>query len=92
MKEKNKLSPYKKAVNASWLPYDVHTKCAYIKMCSNREVVVEDAGKLVNYTDECVKVVQQKQVINIRGKDLKIICLANNDIRVTGFIISVSFE
>ena len=92
MKEKNKLSVYKRAVNASWLPYDVCTSNAYIKMCSNREILVEDAGKLVNYTDECVKVVQKKQVICINGRNLKIICLANNDIRVTGFICSVSFE
>lgn len=92
MNKKNKLSVYQRAVNASWLPYDVATKCAYIKMCSNREILVEDAGKLVNYTDDCVKVVQKKQVICICGSNLKIICLANNDIRVTGFIASVSFE
>ena len=92
MNKKNKLSTYKRVVNASWLPYDVTSRCAYIKMCSNREILVEDAGKLVNYTDECVRVLQNKQLICICGNNLKIICLANNDIRVTGFIASVSFE
>ena len=74
------------------VPFDMIFKKPYIIMCSNREIVVEDAGKLVHYDGECVKVMQKKTCIAVCGSNLKLLCLANNDIRIAGIINSVSFE
>ena len=89
---KSKLSFTEKISNASNIPFDMVTKLPYVKMYSNREIVVEDAGKLTSYSNECIKVRQKNNVVCICGCDLKLLCLSNGDLRVTGFIKSVSFE
>lgn len=64
----------------------------YIKICSNREITVEDAGKLLHYDNCLVKVRQGKNKLSITGNELVIKFLANNDIRVEGCIYGISFE
>ncbi len=76
----------------SGLPLDAVTDCPYIKMCSNREITIEDAGKLLHYEKELVKVSQHKKNIVVEGEKLDIVCLANKDIRVCGIIEKISFE
>ena len=90
--KKKQLNITQKISEKSNIPFDMMFKNPYIIMCSNREIIVEDAGKLVHYDSECVKVMQRKNCIAVSGNNLKLLCLANNDIRVAGFINSVSFE
>ncbi len=92
-KRKNKgLPASSKLANATQIPFDMASKQPYIKMFSNREVVIEDAGNLVHYDDCCIKVKQHKNIVFVNGSNLKLICLVNNDLRVTGFINNVGFE
>jgi len=90
--KKNKLALSAKLSNVTQLPFDMAMSRPYIKMCHNREAIIEDAGKLLHYDKECIKVKQHKDTVIIEGKDLKIICLANGDLRVVGFVSGVSFE
>lgn len=90
--KKKHLNLTQKISEKSDIPFDMVFKNPYIIMCSNREIIVEDAGKLVHYDGECVKVMQRKTCIAVCGSNLRLVCLANNDIRVAGFINSVSFE
>ena len=92
MSKKNKLTVAERIANAVEIPVDMAMSLPYIKMCSNREIVIEDAGKLIHYDGECVKVCQRNMRVTVCGRELKIKCLANNDIRVMGFILSVMFE
>lgn len=94
MSKRNKqiLTTSQKLSNFTQIPFDMTQPLPYICMCSNREIMVEDAGKLLHYDCECIKVKQRNVNICIEGKELKLMCLANNDMRVTGFICRVCFE
>lgn len=87
-----KLGATQKMSLVTQIPFDMLTKMPYIKMCSNRDITIEDAGKLLHYDSQLVKVKQGKNSVVITGSDLKIKCLANNDLRVEGCIYSISFE
>ena len=89
---KTRLSVAEKLSNVSNIPIDMATRLPYVRMYSNREIIIEDAGKLTAYSEECMKVRQKNNVICICGSGLKLVCLSNGDISVTGFIKSVSFE
>ena len=92
MKKKNSLTVLSKISNATSLPLDAVMKKPMIKMMSNREIVIEDAGKLVHYSNECVKIRQGKITVCICGSTLKLKCLADSGLMVDGFITDVSFE
>ncbi len=92
MAKRNRLTVAEKLANAVEIPVDMALSLPYLKMCSNREIVIEDAGKLIHYDGECVRVSQRNMRVTVCGRDLKLKCLANNDLRVTGFIVSVQFE
>ena len=91
-KNKTKLSATENISNITQLPFDMAMGLPYIKMSSNREVLIEDAGNIVHYDESCVKVRQRKNVVFVSGNNLKLIYLVNNDLRVTGFITCVGFE
>ncbi len=74
------------------IPFDMLSGMPLIKMMSNREIVVEDAGVLICYNENNVKMSQGKIYICITGRGLKIKCLSNNSISVSGYITSVSFD
>ena len=90
--KKERLTASQKISNLTQIPFDMARSLPYISMCSNREIVVEDAGKLLHYDGECIKVRQGNVNVCVEGKELKLMYLANNDMRVTGFICRVSFE
>ena len=94
MNKKNKtgLSAAENISNVTQLPFDMAIGLPYIKLSSNREVFIEDAGNLVHYDECCVKVRQHKNVVSVSGNNLKLVFLVNNDLRITGFITGVSFE
>lgn len=90
--KKYKLSATQRLSNAIQIPLDMATSLPYIKMYSNRELIVEDAGKLLHYDCTCVKVRQANLTISVSGNSLRIKCLSNNDMSVTGYITSLCFE
>lgn len=90
--KKQRLSTAARLSNATQIPIDMAAGCPYVKMCFNREIIVEDAGNLIQYNDENVKVKQRKNTVSVCGRGLKLSFLSNGDLRVTGFVKSVSFE
>ena len=91
-KRGTKLSAAANLSNLTQLPIDLAAGLPYIKLSSNREVLIEDAGNLVHYDEACIKVRQHKNVVSVSGNNLKLIYLVNNDLRITGFITGVCFE
>lgn len=91
-KNKKRLSVTQKLSNITEIPFDMATGLPFIKMYSNRELIVEDAGKLIHFDDCCVKVRQKDKTVTVEGRNIKLRCLANNDMSVTGYITSLSFE
>jgi sporulation protein YqfC len=90
--KRKKLSASAKLSNATQIPFDMSGCNPYIRMCYNREIIIEDAGKLMQYSEDFVKVSQRKTAVCISGKNLKISYLSSGDMRVTGFISDVGFE
>lgn len=90
--KKNKLSVGGKISNCTQIPFDMMRCLPYIKLSSNREVIIEDAGKIIHYDETNVKLSQRKLKIEICGRALKILCLSGGNIRVTGFITNLKFE
>lgn len=74
------------------IPPDFVLGMPVIRMASNREIFVEDAGFLDHYDDACVKLRQRKTNICVNGRNLKLKFLADNNIRIVGYINSVCFE
>ena len=91
MKNK-KLALIQQISNASSVPFDAAGSLSYIHLLSNREALIEDAGRLVHYDSELVTVKQGKNSVTVTGSGLVIKYLKNNNLSVTGFIRSVSFE
>ncbi len=92
MKKKNKLTISQRLSNATELPMDMMPSRPYIHLCSNREAIIEDAGKLLHYNENRIKVRQGKNAVELLGNGLVIKYLKNNDLRVTGFIATLNFE
>lgn len=91
-KQKNKLSASERLSNLTEIPFDMVGCLPYIKMCSNREVTIEDAGSILHYDGENIKLMQKKMRIEIEGRGLKILCLSGNNLRICGFITGMRFE
>ena len=91
-RKRKKLSYSSRLSNLTQLPFDMTVSAPYIKLCCNREAVIEDAGKLVHYDEECVKVRQRKNTVVLTGNNMKLVFLSNGDLRVVGFIEGISFE
>lgn len=94
MKERKnkKLSAAAKISNATQVPFDMAACNPYIRMCFNREIVIEDAGRLIHYDEENVRVMQRKNTVSVTGRNLRLAFLSNGDLKVTGFVTNVGFE
>ncbi len=74
------------------IPFDMLTSLPMIKMLSNREIFIEDAGEITKYDNKCISVVQGKNTVFVEGSDLDLKFLADGNIRVFGYIERVCFE
>ena len=77
---------------SSGLPIDMLLSLPLIKMMSNREIYIEDAGRIIRYDKECVALMQRKKVIEIQGENLNLRSLADGNISVDGYIETVKFS
>ena len=92
MKKHKKKSPLVSSISSlSGIPLDMLTSLPLIKMMSNREIYIEDAGRIIRYDRECVALMQREKVIEIKGENLNLRSLADGNISVDGYIESVSF-
>lgn len=74
------------------IPPDFIVGMPVIRMASNREIFIEDSGFLDHYDKDCIKLRQRKTFICVNGKNLKLKFLADNNVRIVGYISSVCFE
>ena len=92
MKKHKKKAPLVSSISSlSGIPLDMLTSLPLIKMMSNREIYIEDAGMIIRYDRECVALMQREKVIEIKGENLNLRSLADGNISVDGYIESVSF-
>ena len=91
-KQKAQLSSLSRLSLKSGLPLDMLTNLPLIKMFSNREIYIEDAGQILRYDSECVVIFQRKMLLTIGGKNLHLKSLADKNVSVEGIIEYISFN
>jgi len=90
-KQEKALSLLSGLSQKSGIPVDMLTSLPLIKMMSNREIYIEDAGKILKYDTESVCITQRKMTLEIKGRNLSIKCLADTNICVCGYIEMLCF-
>ena len=74
------------------LPADVVEQSIQIRISGNREVLVGNYKKLLQFTAEQVVICGKKQKICIQGRNLQIPVFAEDGLRITGGIQSICFD
>lgn len=70
----------------SGIPLDMLTRRPFISLNSNREITIEDAGKLENYDSSCVSLYQKDMLLTVCGKELQLKFLSGGNVGVSGII------
>lgn len=74
------------------LPADVVEQSVQIRISGDREVLIGNYKKLLQFTTEQVVVCGKKQKICIQGRNLQIPVFAEDGLRITGRIQSICFD
>ena len=75
----------------SGIPFDMLTRRPLISLNSNREITIEDAGKLENYDSTCVSLYQKDMLLTVCGKELQLKFLSGGNVGVSGIITGLYF-
>lgn len=83
---KNKLA------DASGLPKDVVLKAPIVTITGQMEIQIENYRGILEYTDQLVRVQTKTGRIKIIGERLHIPYYTNDEMKITGHIISVEYQ
>lgn len=73
------------------LPRDILYGDVLIKMSGNREAIIENYKGIHLYTSEEVVIACKKLTLRIHGCDLHIQYFSGSDMKVTGFIETITY-
>lgn len=68
------------------LPPDIIRENPMVHMLGTRRVVIENYKKLVDYQEECIKILSKAGTIQIAGCHLRIAYYTRDEIKIEGFI------
>ena len=91
-KKKEKGSILGKLSSASNLPLDVLGGMPMFEMAGNREIFIEGVSVLKRYDEDCVSLSLGKLDITICGRNLTLKNLADENILISGYLTSITFE
>lgn len=80
-----------KLTTAAGMPKDVVQGAAVVTFIGNEEVCIENYRRIIEYTDEIIRVQAKKRQIKISGKQLKIEFYTNDEMKITGKIDSLEY-
>lgn len=92
--KKNNPTHKKKAPQLSKLldiPLDMVADVPRMTLNDNRELTVENYKSIESYEPEEIRLRNKSYLITIRGKDLRIIAITDEEILISGLIGSLSF-
>lgn len=90
-KNQTKRSLLENISQKSGIPLDLLSRKPLISLNSNREIIIEDAGKLENYDSGCVSLYQKDMLLTVCGKELELKFLSGGNIGVNGIITGLYF-
>lgn len=64
---------------------------ARMEFSANREAVIEGCKGILEYSDTVVRLLVDRMVVRIRGRDLELRSMSSSTVEVTGVIASVDF-
>ncbi len=76
---------------AAGMPKDVVQGAAVVTLMENEEVCIENYRRIIEYTDDIIRVQTKKRQIKITGKQLKIEYYTNDEMKITGKIDSLEY-
>lgn len=81
----------RKISEKSGIPLDTGLGDGFIKVYSDRELVVENAVNILSYTTEEIKLRTRLCKIIINGENLHLVILKNKNLEINGKINSINF-
>lgn len=73
------------------LPLSVLSGTSQMEIVGNKEITLDGAQGVLEYTDDCIRVSTGKMAIKISGRNLSLKGLNNETLIITGYILSIEF-
>lgn len=92
MKNKKKINVIQAISNKSELPIDLLCGYPYMQLFGNREIIIEGVHGITKYQQDILSVNIANKKLCIRGRDLHLEYLNNNNMSLKGYIMNIEFE
>lgn len=89
--KKNSTDKKEQVVESLSLPKDIMLGASIITSVGNREALVENYKGIIEYSTECIMIQGKTCQICFQGKRLSIDYYTNEDMKITGYIQSISY-
>jgi len=80
-----------KIINLSEIPKDVIMNVPVVTALGSFEIIVENYGGLIEYTDCLIRIRSKSGQILISGNNLNVDYYTNNEMKIQGTITSINF-
>lgn len=80
-----------KLATAAGMPKDVVQGAAVVTIIGNEEACIENYKRIIEYTDNVIRVQAKQRQIKIAGINLKIEFYTNDEMKITGKIDSLEY-
>ena len=74
------------------IPNEVFENNFIMTVISNNEVMIENYGRVSDYSNQCVEMICMNKKIKIIGECLKITCYTEEEIIIKGIIRNITFD
>ena len=91
-KHSNEANLFAQMTDHFVLPADVIEQSVQLRVSGDREILIGNYKKLLQFTTEQIIVCGRHQKISITGRNLKIPVFAEDGLRITGRIESICFD
>ena len=73
------------------LPQDLAAGLPHMELLGNREFFIEGHGGILSYGEEEISLSAGKLTVRVRGQQLRLIAMTEQEVRIGGHITDVSF-
>ena len=73
-------------------PINFATEESIIEVRGNKEIKIEGCKRILDFSQEAIKILTKRMSIKFSGRNLTIKCLTLDSLLITGFINSIEFN
>lgn len=74
------------------IPEDISKDVSIVTITGSSEIYIENYKGIIEYGKECVKIQMKCSRITVTGKGLEIVYYTNEDMKITGEIVSICYS